>query len=727
MHTKIERVAGKNQDRMEVILNSIQSGVMAIDRENHTIAYVNQAAARMIGVGPDQLLGQPCQQYICSAKCGSCSTYGKGQKADNSESILLTSLGCGLPILKTVVEAELDGRPVLVESFVDISEQKVLENELRKNEEKYRSLFEGAPLGIITIDPGGCILDVNSTLLETLGSPSVEETKQINVLEYPPMMKAGISADINQCLEKGKAIVSEHQYTTKWGKNIVMKLNLKPLPEGAGVQAIIEDISERKKAEMELRENEEKYRAFFATSRDCVFITTMDGRWVDFNDAAIDLFGYENREDLRKVDSPILYANPIERDSHIRHIQEKGYSFEYPVDLKKKDGTIISALVTTVVRKDSSGNVIGFQGTLRDITEKKAAQNKINELFRLKEEHLKIINASPAVAFLWKAEKNWPVEMVSSNISHFGYSTDDFISGRRSFSSIIHPDDLDLISEQVEYNSKNNINEFRQVYRIYGKEGSEYWIDDYTHIRRDNEGNITHYEGIILDITERKKAEEALKESEARLNYILKGSPMLQFVIDKNHRVISWNKAIEEASGIKEAEILGTRDQWKAFYDTERPVLSDLLLDEKVELLPEWYQGKISNSRLVTGAYEATNFFPKMGESGKWLYFTAAPIRNAGGAIIGAVETLEDITERRILEEERDRLITNLQNSLDNIKTLKGLIPICASCKKIRNDGGYWQQVEEYVADHTEADFSHGLCEECAHKLYPDYFPDKKN
>jgi PAS domain S-box-containing protein len=155
----------------------------------------------------------------------------------------------------------------------------------------------------------------------------------------------------------------------------------------------------------------------------------------------------------------------------------------------------------------------------------------------------------------------------------------------------------------------------------------------------------------IRDITARKRVEAALAESDARLNSILDGSPMMQFAIDKDHRVISWNKALEEYSGVKKAEVLGTRTPWMAFYDTERPVLADLLVDEKVELLPEWYQGTVTHSRLVEGAYETTDFFPKMGVSGRWLYFTAAPIRNASRAIIGAVETLEDITGRKLTEE----------------------------------------------------------------------------
>ncbi|MFA5269283.1 MAG: PAS domain S-box protein [Methanoregula sp.] len=155
----------------------------------------------------------------------------------------------------------------------------------------------------------------------------------------------------------------------------------------------------------------------------------------------------------------------------------------------------------------------------------------------------------------------------------------------------------------------------------------------------------------IRDITDRKRAEEALAESDARMNSIIHGSPVAQFVIDKDHRLISWNRTIEEYSGVKEAEVLGKRVPWMVFYDAERPVLADLLVDAKFELLPEWYTDKISKSRFVEGAYEATGFFAKMGTSGMWLYFTAAPIRNARGAIIGAVETLENITDRKKSED----------------------------------------------------------------------------
>jgi PAS domain S-box-containing protein len=91
------------------------------------------------------------------------------------------------------------------------------------------------------------------------------------------------------------------------------------------------------------------------------------------------------------------------------------------------------------------------------------------------------------------------------------------------------------------------------------------------------------------------------------------------------------------------------------------------------------------------------------------------------GRTAGYVVIARDMTDWKKAEQEKNDLIKELQTALANIKTLKGLIPICAHCQKIRNDQGYWQRVEEYVSEHTEADFSHSLCEECLHILYPDF------
>jgi transcriptional regulator with PAS, ATPase and Fis domain len=99
----------------------------------------------------------------------------------------------------------------------------------------------------------------------------------------------------------------------------------------------------------------------------------------------------------------------------------------------------------------------------------------------------------------------------------------------------------------------------------------------------------------------------------------------------------------------------------------------------------------------------------------------AVPLLSRDGAFQGIVESLRDVTERRKTEQEKEQLIIDLRQALSRVKALSGLLPICASCKKIRNDTGYWEQIEAYISEHSEAEFSHGICPDCARKLYAKY------
>lgn len=88
------------------------------------------------------------------------------------------------------------------------------------------------------------------------------------------------------------------------------------------------------------------------------------------------------------------------------------------------------------------------------------------------------------------------------------------------------------------------------------------------------------------------------------------------------------------------------------------------------------------------------------------------------------IELGREITERKRVEQERERLIADLQRALADVKHLSGLLPICAGCKKIRDDRGYWSQVESYIAERSEARFTHGLCPVCTKKFFPDLTPE---
>ena len=107
-----------------------------------------------------------------------------------------------------------------------------------------------------------------------------------------------------------------------------------------------------------------------------------------------------------------------------------------------------------------------------------------------------------------------------------------------------------------------------------------------------------------------------------------------------------------------------------------------------------------------------------------WTTLSVSCVRKPDGSVDYTVALLQNITIRKQLEEEREKLISDLQKALSEVKKLSGFLPICASCKKIRDDQGYWNQIEEYISDHSEAQFSHGICPDCMRKLYPEIADD---
>jgi len=191
---------------------------------------------------------------------------------------------------------------------------------------------------------------------------------------------------------------------------------------------------------------------------------------------------------------------------------------------------------------------------------------------------------------------------------------------------------------------------------------------------RDASGNVIGAIESLRDITESKRTEEALRTSENLLRSILDGSPIPQFVIGRDHRVVMWNKALEKYSGVRAEEMVGTDGQSVPFYGKKRPTMADLLIDRAVEKIPLLYEGKYAKSVLVDGAYEGTDFFPEIGDGGKWLYFTASTIKDSNGNILGAVETLEDVTEHKRAEEmlkEREEFLSSIIENIPNMIFIK--------------------------------------------------------
>lgn len=153
--------------------------------------------------------------------------------------------------------------------------------------------------------------------------------------------------------------------------------------------------------------------------------------------------------------------------------------------------------------------------------------------------------------------------------------------------------------------------------------------------------------------------ESELKLANAQLGYLRQittqlneGNPVPSFIIGADHKILYWNRACAEITGVAASEMVGTNQQWRAFYPAERAVMADLVLSGALEdNFDSLYSGKFKRSPLIKDAFEAEDFFPHFGEAGRWLYFTAAPIFDANGQRIGAVETLQDVTARHLAEQ----------------------------------------------------------------------------
>ena len=189
------------------------------------------------------------------------------------------------------------------------------------------------------------------------------------------------------------------------------------------------------------------------------------------------------------------------------------------------------------------------------------------------------------------------------------------------------------------------------------------------------DGRPVGFQHVARDVTEEKSMSEMLAE-------ITNGSPIPTFVIDKQHRITHWNTALESLTGLRSNQMLGTDAQWQAFYLQKRPTLADMIVDGASNSdIEDAYGGKSKKSTLIDGAYEAEDFRSAVRGVGRWLRFTASPIKSDSDETVGAIETLQDVTDEKNLqenmryyvqlitraqEEERKRLARDLHDELSS-------------------------------------------------------------
>ena len=342
-------------------------------------------------------------------------------------------------------------------------------------------------------------------------------------------------------------------------------------------------------------------------------------------------------------------------------------------------------------------------GIARDITERKKMVQALAE--NEKKYHMLADNASDVI-FIFGLDFKY--RYVSPSVKKVrGYSPEELIGQPVGF--YINSGNLEQIkntmNEELEKDrtGKEDPDRTRMVeVEMSCKNGSKIWAEVKVQALRNEKGEPTEILGISRDITKRKLIEDALRESEEKYRVLVEQANEAITIIQDDIYVFC-NKKAADTLGISRDDIIG-KSYLEFIYSDDR------------DLVEKNYKNRLSGSAVPKYDFRIT------GPEGRtsWVSLSGTTIQFRGKPATLALMT--DITERKKVEEEREKLILELKDALSNVKILSGLLPICASCKKIRNDKGYWEQIEMYVKNHSEADFSHGLCPDCARKLYPDFY-----
>ncbi len=222
---------------------------------------------------------------------------------------------------------------------------------------------------------------------------------------------------------------------------------------------------------------------------------------------------------------------------------------------------------------------------------------------------------------------------------------------------------------------------------------------------QDLDGKVTRARIILTDISKRKRIEETLERQHNLTQMYLDIAGVMLAALNTEGQITMINRKGCEIIGYRDDEIIG-----RNWFDVCLP-----------GELREEVKGVFN--KLMAGDITPVEYYenPVLTRDGEQLIiaFHNTVLYDSSHSIVGILFSGEDITERKRLEKEKENLIIELQNALSEVKKLSGFLPICSSCKKIRDDEGYWQQVENYISDHSEALFSHSICPDCMRKLYP--------
>ncbi len=511
---------------------------------------------------------------------------------------------------------------------------------------------------------------MNDAACEMFGKPRKQVLGKTDYDLFP-----GEHADVfrktdDSVFETGEENVDEEQVTDAQGnvRRIITKKTLYINKAGEKhIVGAIRDITERTRAEEALFESEVKYRTVVERSLVGVYII-QDGLYRFVNRRFCEIYGYTCDEMTDKV-NPLDLTHPEDRklveENFRKRLSGEVDHIEYEMKAIRKDGKIIivKVLGSFMVYKGRPA----VSGTAIDITESKQAEEALKKSEALLRS---IVSASPMGIALDTAERVivWANDAMARNS---GYRSKE-LEGRSARIFYASDEEFARVGEII----RNEAGHGRAVVtetKFLGKDGQ---IRDVqlTAAPVDAKDALAGIVFVVADITERRLAEIELQKAHRRLSDIIDFLPDATFVIDREKRVVAWNKAIEEMTGVKKEEILGKGDYAYAvpFYGEPRPIDIDLVFERNEEMEKTYDHVQREGNRLSVEVY-----VPKIYRGrGAYLSATASPLFDREGNLVGAIESIRDTTEQKhiekALQESEERYRVAIENSNDGVALVRG-------------------------------------------------------
>ena len=534
----------------------------------------------------------------------------------------------------------------------DITERRKAEEALRLSESRFRDVALSTSDWVWEVDSQGRYTYCSEKVIKVLGY-SVKEMLSKTPFDLMPKEEAARVGKIFRELSANKKPIVdlENLNIAKDGRAVLLLTNGVPILDKdgnlVGYRGVDKDITESKRVE-------EEYKTILRTSIDGFWITDMQGRFLDVNETYCRLIGY-SRDELLKMGIRDVEAieRPEETARHIQKIMEVGGD-RFETQHKCKNGKIVDIEISVNYIKEGGDKLFVF---VRDITERKKAEEALRES---EEKYRQLVErANDGIVII----QDGTVKYANSRLVEMWGGTIEEVLGS-PFINYVHPDERLKVLDH--YKRRMAGGDIAPVYDtvLVGKDGHK--------IPAELNAGLINYQGkpadlvLVHDITKRKKAEEVLKEKENFIGSLVQSSAVATFVVDSQHKVLYWNRACEELTGAKAKDLIGTGDHWRAFYDHPRPCVADVIIDNAAGDMSKFYK-VYARSTLIPNGLHAEGWYPNLGGKERYIVFDAAPIYDADGKVIAAIETLQDLTERKRDEEalrESERHFSDIINFL---------------------------------------------------------------